>query len=252
LMFVVSAAIGSLAFVFGWLATDGELPPIRRRRLPLLWIVRRYHPGAVMWMGVAAGFGLGLPTIFLRPYARELGIEELGTFFYPYMLVAFVTRLAIRRLPALLGIRPMVLIGISHMIVGTILFVVVRSAWQLCLPALFMGVAHACMFPAVVAGGSGEFPHRYRGVGTTLMLAMFDLGNLVGQPLFGGVWDAGSRLGLPGFAVAFSVSAGLLAVTAVGYAFATRGPSPRPRRRLGRGSSTLIVAVAPASMDAGS
>jgi len=234
LMFVAAAAIGSLALVFGWLATDGELRPIRNRRLPLVWIMRRYHPGAVMWMGVAAGFGLGLPTVFLRPYAKELGIEELGTFFYPYMLVAFVTRLASRRLPALIGIRAMVLIGISNMVVGTFLFVVVRSAWQLCLPALFMGVAHACIFPAVVAGGSGEFPHRYRGVGTTLMLAMFDLGNFVGQPLFGAVWDAGSDLGLPGFTVAFSAAAGMLAVGAVGYALATRGrPQPGGSRRMG-------------------
>ncbi len=93
LMFVAAAAIGSLAFLFGWLATDGELRPIRKRRLPLVWIVRRYHPGAVMWMGVAAGFGLGLPTVFLRPDAEELGIEELGTFFYPYMLVALVSAL---------------------------------------------------------------------------------------------------------------------------------------------------------------
>ncbi|HEX4150566.1 MAG TPA: MFS transporter, partial [Pirellulales bacterium] len=223
LMFVAAAALGSSAIVFGWLAPNGELRPIRRRRLPLVWIVRRYHPGPIIWMGVAAGFGLGLPTVFLRPYTRELGIEELGTFFYPYMLVAFVTRLGIRRLPALIGIRWMVLIGISTMVVATGLFVVVRSAWQLCLPAVFLGVAHACIFPAVMAGGTGEFPHRYRGVGTTAMLAMFDLGNFVGQPSFGAVWDAASHWKLPGFIVAFSVSAAAIGLGAVGYAWATRG-----------------------------
>ncbi len=223
LMFVVAAAIGSLAFRVR-LAGD-------RRRIaadppaPLAADLDRAaissRPG--VWMGVAAGFGLGIPTVFLRPYARELGIEELGTFFYPYMLVAFVTRLAIRRLPALIGIRLMVLIGISNMVVGTVLFVVVRSAWQLCLPAVFMGVAHACIFPAVVAGGSGEFPHRYRGVGTTLMLAMFDLGNLVGQPLFGAVWDVASRSGAAGFHRRVQRFGRALAVGAVGYALATRG-----------------------------
>jgi hypothetical protein len=66
------------------------------------------------------------------------------------------------------------------------------------------------------------------------MLAMFDLGNFVGQPLFGAVWDAGSDLGLPGFTVAFSAAAGMLAVGAVGYALATRGrPQPAGSRLKG-------------------
>ena len=193
LMFVLAAAIGSLAFVFGWLATDGELLPIRRRRLPAcLDRAAISSRSPVMWMGVAAGFGLGLADGFLRPYARELGIEELGTFFYPYMLVAFVTRLAIRRLPAL---HRHPLDGADrHFDNGRRHVPVRRGPLSLAtfLPAVFMGVAHACIFPAVVAGGRGEFPQRYRGVGTTAMLAMFDLGNFVGQPSFGGVWDAAS------------------------------------------------------------
>jgi MFS family permease len=222
LMFIAAAAIGSLAFVFGWLATDGESQPIRRRRLPLLWILRRYQPGSIMGMSAAAGFGLGLPTIFLRPYAQEMGIEELGTFFYPYMLVAFVTRLAVRKLPAVLGVRRVVLIGIANLAVAMLLIVFVRTAWQLCVPAVFLGVAHASVYPAVMAGGSGAFPHRYRGVGTTLMLATFDLGNLIGQPLFGAIWDVASRCGFSGFHVAFGVSAGLLAIAALSYALVSR------------------------------
>ena len=168
------------------------------------------------------------------------------------MLVAFVTRLAIRRLPALIGIRWMVLIGMSTMVVATGLLVVVRSAWHLVLPAAFMGVAHACIFPAVVAGGSGEFPHRYRGVGTTLMLAMFDLGNLVGQPAFGAVWDAASDWKLPGFTVAFSVSAPANALGGIGYAWATRGPARRPHPRLRRAAATSRVKITPTSINIGS
>lgn len=243
-MFLVAAAIGSLACLFGWLATDGARRPRTRRSPNVALLVRRYHPGYLLLMGVAAGFGLGLPTIFLRPYAIELGIPELGTFFYPYMLVAFVTRLSIRRLPALIGIRPMVMLGLANMVIGTLAFVVVSAAWHLFLPALFMGVAHACMFPAVVAGGSVSFPQRYRGLGTTLLLAMFDLGNLVGQPTFGAVWDVATHFGLSGFRVAFVTSAGLLALSGIVYVVMTH-----PARTAGRQRARARVAVESAEIE---
>jgi len=51
------------------------------------------------------------------------------------------------------------------------------------LPGVFAGIAHAVLFPSVTAQGSHAFPNRYRGLGTTVMLAMLDLGALVGAPL---------------------------------------------------------------------
>ena len=122
-MFALAAGIGTAALVFGWLATLGELPPLRSRRPPLAWLLKRYHPGPVLLMGVATGFGLGLPPIFLRPYELELGIGQLGTFFYPYMFVAFFTRLGVRRLPALIGIRGMMLLGLTSLALGILSFV---------------------------------------------------------------------------------------------------------------------------------
>lgn len=237
-MFVLAAAIGAAALVFAWLATQAEQPPAQRRRPPLRWLLRRYHPGPVLLMGVATGFGLGLPPIFLRPYALDLGIDVLGTFFYPYMFVAFVTRLAIRRLPALVGIRGMMLAGLSSMAVGILLFVPVREPWHLYGPALFMGIAHACMFPAVVAGGSTAFPARYRGLGTAVMLGMFDLGNVVGPPIFGVVWQMADWCGWPPFRTAFSSAAVLL--VSVGAAFVWLARTPRPVL-----ASRVPVAAAP-------
>ncbi|HEY5315736.1 MAG TPA: MFS transporter, partial [Pirellulales bacterium] len=212
-MFALAAGIGAVALVFAWLATHADLPPARRRRPPLIWLLKRYHPGPVLLMGMATGFGLGLPPIFLRPYAVELGIGQLGTFFYPYMFVAFVTRLAIRRLPAVIGIRGMMLVGLANLAIGMLLFVPVREAWHLYVPAVFLGVAHACMFPAVVAGGSTTFPARYRGLGTAVMLAMFDVGNCIGPPAFGAVWQFAERRGWGPFQTAFFAAAGFLAAT---------------------------------------
>jgi MFS family permease len=221
-MFLIAAASGAIALVFGWFATEGENRRLRRRRPPVGWLLARYHPGPVLLMGAAAGFGIGLPTVFVRPYALELGIKDLQVFFVPYMLVALVTRLCIRRLPALIGIRLMVLLGLSNLVGGMLLFLAVAKPWHMLAPALLIGIAHACMFPAVVAGGSGAFPARYRGLGTTLMLAMFDMGTLIGAPAFGGALALAEQFGLPRYPTAFLGVATILATSGASYALLTR------------------------------
>jgi hypothetical protein len=78
-----------------------------------------------------------------------------------------------------------------------------------------------------VAAGSISFPSRYRGLATTLVLAMFDLGSLFGQPAVGAIIVACRRLGLPGYPLMFTAVAGTLAAVAGTYALATRTAAAR-------------------------
>lgn len=228
-MFLVAAGLGCVSLVLSAAATHGHVPPIRRRpQPPLLWLLRRYHPGAVLATGVAMGFGLGLPAVFLRPYTESIGIERIAVFFAVYTGFAFAARIATRRFPHLIGIRPMILIGLVFLTVSVLLYLPVRSAWQLMWPAVLLGIAHAVLFPAVIAGGSAGFPARYRGLGTTLILAMFDVGLLFGYPLVGGILQTAGAAGLPKYPTMFLTAASLLALITVYYVWASRG---RPRRR---------------------
>lgn len=225
-MFLVATALGCLGLVFALLATAGATPPARRRRpsmWPLLW---RYHPGAILMVGIATGFGVGLPATFLRTFAANLGIVRIGVFFAVYAPVAFLTRICMRRLPEKIGVRRTALAGLASMTFSILLFLVVQREWQLAIPATFMGIAHAMLFPSVVAGGSSVFPGRYRGLGTTLMLATFDLGNLVGAPIAGKLVDyTGS------YPAMFIVVAGIMASVAVLFACSRRGVI-RPGERM--------------------
>ncbi len=222
-LFMIAAAICGAALVFGWLATDGQTRPLQmRRRPPIAWLVRRYHPGPLLIMGVAAGFGLGIPTVYVRPFAEELGIDGMSWFFFPYMLVAFAARITMRRLPALIGMRPVVTVGAVTIALGMLSFNVVTTGWHMLVPAVFMGLAHAIMFPTVVAGGSTAFPPRYRGLGTTFMLAMFDLGNFIAFVSVGAMIVAAKHLGLPAYETMFVVVSILLAAAGVAYFVASR------------------------------
>ena len=223
-MFLAAAGLGMVSFVLSWLATHGHPVPPRRKRAPVLWLLRRYHPGAVLLTGVAMGFGLGLPGVFLSRYAAELEIPKLRFFFGVYACIAFVTRLAIRRMPERHGVRPMILCGLASLVIGMLLFLPVRFAWQFVFPAVFIGVAHAMLFPAVIASGSGAFPARYRGLGTTVMLAMFDLGNLIGSPAIGEILHWSQHFGWPAYPTMFVSVSALLALAALIYAAYSRGP----------------------------
>ncbi len=241
-LFLVAALMGGFALLFAVLATHGTAKPLKRRQPPLGWLLRRYHPGIVLLMGIATGFGVSLPQTFLRPYTAQLGLAGMALFFWVYTIIAFITRICIRRMPEKAGIRPMILIGIGSLSTAMLCYLMVESRWQLVVPAFFTGVAHAMLFPAIVAGGSTAFPTRFRGLGTTLMLSMVDVGTLIGNPTVGGILELNAWLGVPRYPAMFVIVAGLmLAVGDCCTPIVTRGEAAteatkslvrrRPRRR---------------------
>ena len=241
LLFIISAAFGVAAFGFAWLATRGQTAPPARRRPPVLWILRRYQPGTILLVSAAMGVGIGLPATFLRTYAAALDITRIGLFFLVYSPTAIITRIATRRLPERLGLRPMILIGMTFILVSQFVFLVVWDEWSLMLPGFTYGVGHAILFPTTIALGSGAFPNRYRGLGTTLMLAGYDFGQLIGAPIAGWIVHSSASVGLPGYPIMFCSVAALFAVIEAVFALATSAgrhvpdasaspslPSPKP------------------------
>jgi MFS family permease len=231
-LFLIAAAFGSLSLVAAWFATSRELRPIPRRRLPIAAVLRRYHPGVLMTVGVVTGMAIGMPATFLRTFAAELHIDRLAPFFTTYALTAIVTRLATRRSAEIWGIRGGILVGMSLLIAGIASYLLVERQWQLLIPAFLTGAGQAILYPAVVAGGSAMFPHHCRGVGTALMLATLDLGSLIGAPLVGGIVHFGRLAGLPGSSLMFATIAAILAATGLYYAVSSGGTRIKRRHTL--------------------
>lgn len=224
-MFYVAAALGAVALVSAELATHGQVAPRRRRKPHLFWLLRRYHPGSIMLLGVVMGMGFVIPTTFLPTYTMELGIERTGFFFMVYAATAFVTRLSTRRFPELFGVRPMIYLGLTALVISLLCYLPVRSEWGLMLPGVFAGMAHAVLFPSATAQGSAAFPNRYRGLGTTVMLAMLDIGTLCGAPLVGGMVAYSKRAGLPHYETTFVALAAAVVLAGLFYAWTSRKKS---------------------------
>jgi MFS family permease len=180
-------------------------------------VLREYQPGVVLLIGVASGIGLGLPQTFLRSYAVELDIKHIGLFFLVYTPAAILTRIVTRRWPERFGLEPIIFGGTVVMVIAVLLLMVVQHVWQLVIPGLAYGIGHAMLFPVVVAAGGRSFPSRYRGLATTLTLAMWDIGLLVGSPVAGVVLHFSERVGLPPYPTMFITVAGLMTVLALPY-----------------------------------
>jgi MFS family permease len=209
-MFLWAAAMSSVSFVLTLVATRKPVR-VELRRRPSLWgVLRKYHPGVMLLVSAGTGMTLGLPHTFVRAYAAELDFSGIRTFFLVYASVALVVRVATRRLPDRIGVRPVILWGLASAAVSMLSYLCVRGEWSLAIPALLAGTAHALLFPAVMAGGSVTFPVRYRGIATTLMLAMFDVGSLIGQPVVGAIIRGAKRIHLPGYATMFVIISILL------------------------------------------
>ncbi len=194
----------------------------RRRPMPTWWLLRRYHPGSILLVGVAMGLGIGIPFYFLRPFAEQLGIEGIRSFFLVYAVTAFTVRLMCRQLPDRWGVQRTVMLGMVFLTADMLSFLLVRNERMLMLPAALGGVAHAFVFPAAMTGGSLAFPVRYRGLATTLMLTMFDLGNLVGQPAVGSALHLARQLGWPAYPTMFLSVAVVMIATLSLYAATSR------------------------------
>ena len=228
-MFATAAGLSLVSFVATWLATRKDARPLATRPAPpLLGLLRRYHPGAIMLAAAAMGFGLALPTVFLRPFAQSINLDRIAVFFAVYAPAAFAVRVLMRPMPERYGNRPLILVGFAALIGSVLAFLWVTQPWQLCLPAVLMGTSHALLFPTITAEGASAFPDRYRGLGTTVMLAMLDLGQLVGAPAVGGLLKAAEAARLPAYPTMFAAVALVLTSIVVLYAALSRKPNEAP------------------------
>ncbi|MFZ5829632.1 MAG: MFS transporter [Planctomycetota bacterium] len=234
-MFLVAGGLGLAAAIFAALATRGELRPVHDVAPPFWSTLRRHLPLGALMVGVAMGIGLNLPYTFLRPYTVELGIPFVFAFFGTYSMTAFVTRIVTRRWADNWGPEPVILIGLSILILSELLLLPVGRAgrlldatWLLMLPGAVFGVAHALLFPSVVAAGTRSFPRSHRGVAMTLILSTWDVGVLIGAPTGGAILALSRLAGWPPYPTLFVLTAMLIASVAAVF-----GVAVCARRRAG-------------------
>ena len=232
-MFGLAALLATFAMVSVAFATRTAVRVPRRSTSPPLWkLVRRYQPGVVLLVAAALGVAVELPRVFLRIHSGSEYSWHYGVLLV-YASVAIVVRVATRHLPERIGLYRVILIGMMIQAASMLLYLTVYHPWQLAIPAMAAGAAHAVLFPSIVAAGAISFPTRYRGLATTLMFGMLDVGNLIGQPAIGNTLYYAQRLGLPRYPTMFIGVAVMTLLVTIVFAL----------RRTRTGSSRLTSAI---------
>lgn len=231
-LFIASALLALAAIPCVALATRGGTRLRHRHRVSVWTAVGQYQGVMALLLGVSAGAAISLPATFLRTYAAELGIRRIGTFFTVCAIVALASRLGARRVPERLGLARMIVLGFAILAVGQFLYLPVRCEWHLVFPGAVVGMAQAILFPTIVAESSIPYPAHYRGLAMTLILAAFDVGQMLGAPAAGAILHGSQAMGLPGYPALFVVTVGMLVAIAAIYAAHAWPRLRRPRYRL--------------------
>jgi predicted MFS family arabinose efflux permease len=173
-------------------------------------------------VAAAMGAGFAIPFTFLRPFAAEMHIERIGIYFAVYAVSAFIARVSTRQLFERYGNRRWIITGMTLLTVSYLLYLPATSLWALALPGAVAGVAHALLFPAVMAAGTSAFPRRFLGVATSFMLAMFDLGTFLGAPIVGAFLREAKQRGIPAYPCMFAGTAAVFALISVAFSVHSR------------------------------
>lgn len=191
----------------------------RKKENPVT-VVWKTNPGFILIVGMTMGMTIGFPATYMRPLAESLNIDRIMLFFLVYNIAAFVSRLSFRHAPQVLGLRNTILTGFGFMALSMLLYLPLKNESGLWLPALAGGIAHSFLFPSVIAACTNQFPEHQRGVSTNLILAMYDLGFLIGMPAIGIILTTARHYGWSPYPLA--VEAIFLTILIVAGVFSTR------------------------------
>jgi predicted MFS family arabinose efflux permease len=222
-LFALATLLALLSFVLSFLmpearraaaspgAAIGARAALRQGDLRPLWVL-----GSVFSIALTAFF------VFIKRFVDETGIGSVGLFFTAYTGAALALRLFLGWLPDRIGPKRVLAPALLALCVG--FFVMAGAAGEKSLVAagLLCGFGHGFTFPILFGLVVTRTPEENRGTTLALFTALFDLGVLLGGPLFGFVIE---RLG---FAAMYALAGAGLSLGSLAF-FAWDGRSPGRR-----------------------
>jgi MFS family permease len=166
-----------------------------------------------LWL-VALVFSLALATFFtfLKTFVIETGIGSVGLFFGVYTATAIGVRLVAADLPDRLGHKRVMFPAFGMMTAGFVVLSGADGAVDMAIAGFFTGVGHGYVFPIMFGMVVTRARPSERGSASAIFTALFDVGTLVGGPMFG----LAIRLG--DYRAMWWLAAGLVVVGASAFA----------------------------------
>lgn len=146
------------------------------------------------WMGGIFAMALASVFTFLKRYVDETGFGTVGGFFDAYTAVALVLRIFLGWLPDRVGPLRVLLPALGCLCIAFVLLALADGPTEVVIAGTLFGAGHGFTFPilfGIVVTRAGEAD---RGSAMGILTGLFDLGVVVGGPLFGSII---TRFGFP-------------------------------------------------------
>jgi predicted MFS family arabinose efflux permease len=154
----------------------GFAAALRQRDLLPLW-----------WIGTIFALALASAFAFVKRFVDETGIGSVGGFFAAYASAAIVLRICFGWLPDRVGPKRLLFPALATLGVGFVALAAATTARDVLLAGVLCGIGHGYVFPILFALVIGRARDADRGSATAIFTALFDLGIVLGGPLFGGL-----------------------------------------------------------------
>ena len=190
-LFAISIALGALSLLISLpmrdqrAASATEHPPrrfietIRDPALIPLWFI-----GAVFAIASSGTF------IFMKTFVIEEQLGSLGDFFRNYSFAAIAVRVFLGRLPDQLGTKRVFFPALALLAIGLATIPAASATYGLMPVGILCGIGHGYGIPILNSLVITRARESELGAAIAMSTALFDVGFLVGGPLFGAIIEA--------------------------------------------------------------
>ena len=185
-LFLTAFALGAASLALSLALTEGprpELKPGEERGLRAALAQRELWP--LWWMGTIFSTALTAFFIFVRRFVDDTGVGSVGMFFTAYTVAALLLRLGFGWLPDRVGEKRVLLPSLAALVLGFVVMAFAATDRDVIVAGVLCGIGHGFTFPILFALVVSRTPEANRGTVMALYTALFDLGVLVGGPVFG-------------------------------------------------------------------
>ncbi len=199
--FAVSGGGALLCAVLSRRVNERRVQPEGDDAVPSLWEVAS-HPSQLRVMTVIALVGAAMCAVFVfhQPYAIELGMSRLRSFFFSYAAVAITVRVGFGHLMDQWGRRRVSILALV-LYVGVVLSGVDLERVGLVALGMGLGLAHGVFYPAFNAVAVERVGQHERGKAMALFQAAFNVG------FSGGAFALGLLAARAGYPAVFEAAA---------------------------------------------
>ncbi len=186
-LFAVSAAFSAVALALSLALRDpprvGDQAPSRGIAAALM------QPDLLpLWfLGTAFATALAAPFAFMKTFVLATAVGSVGLFYSAYAGAAVVLRIMLGSLPERLGPKRVLFPALLSLALGLTLLAVAKGGAVVAVAGILCGAGHGYVFPILLALVVARARPSERGAALAIFTALFDLGLLLGGPIFGAV-----------------------------------------------------------------